>query len=220
MRSFVWLVPLLLACAQCTPERLRPLPRATPPNLHAVALDAVMSEGPPQLPAIPLGDSDALAFRDEAWVAGSGGADAVQRVRVVSRRDFAGYWEYLLENAIFTTPPYSSFGGAALFSPDGALVGIGSLQVPDAMREGSNALPGNMFIPINRLKPILAGSCTWKGWLTGIEPATSRATILRSNQLSYSHRVVARVLHRRGRLRGDHPNYPGKRPRTRPTSWT
>jgi serine protease Do len=111
---------------------------------------------PLKLAAVPFGDSDAMAFRNEGWVAGSGGEGAVQRVRVVGRRDFAGYWEYLLENAIFTTPPYSSFGGAALFSPDGALVGIGSLQVPDAMREGNGTLPGNMFIPINRLKPIVA----------------------------------------------------------------
>src|SRR3546814_7681346 len=74
---------------------------------------------------------------------------------VVSRREFAGYWEYLLPDAIFTSPPYQSFGGAALIGGDGRLLGIGSLIVADAAASGEQ-LPGNMFVPISALKPIMA----------------------------------------------------------------
>jgi S1-C subfamily serine protease len=105
-------------------------------------------------PALPFGDSDGLKFRDVLTVAGHGGEAAAQRAVVVDRREFAGYWEYLLENAIFTSPPYGLFGGAALLSDDGALMGIGSLFVGDAYRAHGGTLPGNMFIPVNRLKPI------------------------------------------------------------------
>jgi len=74
---------------------------------------------------------------------------------VVARRTFAGYWEYLLESAIFTAPPHLLFGGAGLFAEDGGLVGIGSLFVNDAA-EPQVFSPGNMFVPIDDLKPILA----------------------------------------------------------------
>ncbi|MDX1434173.1 MAG: S1C family serine protease, partial [Gammaproteobacteria bacterium] len=74
---------------------------------------------------------------------------------LVARRDFAGYWEYLLENALFTWPPHPLFGGAALVTQAGELVGIGSLAVRDAYREEAT-LPGNMFIPVDRLKSVLA----------------------------------------------------------------
>jgi S1-C subfamily serine protease len=104
---------------------------------------------------IELGDSADLAERQRVMIAGFGGAGAAHPALVVSRRTFAGYWEYLLEDAIFTAPPYSEFGGAALIAPDGRLVGIGSLIVSDALK-GDRSLPGNMFVPIDRLKPILA----------------------------------------------------------------
>ena len=82
-----------------------------------------------------------------------GGFDA-GGVYVVDRRVFAGYWEYLLEDAIFTAPPRADFGGAALIDEDGRLVGIGSLIVNDAGQDGP-PIPGNMFVPINDLKPIM-----------------------------------------------------------------
>ena len=102
-----------------------------------------------------LGDSDALVEGVPAVIASFGGTDAIQPVMTVSRRDFAGYWEYLLEDAIFTSPPYRFFGGAALMSTDGRLVGVGSLIVPDAAHEETLS-PGNMFVPIARLKAVLA----------------------------------------------------------------
>ena len=74
--------------------------------------------------------------------------------RVSSRREFAGYWEYLLDRAIFTVPPNPQYGGAALIDADGRLVGIGSLAVNDAVSD-KKPVPGNMFVPIDVLKPIL-----------------------------------------------------------------
>jgi S1-C subfamily serine protease len=104
---------------------------------------------------IELGDSSQLGERQQVLVATHGGYKAATAAMVVSRRTFAGYWEYLLEDAIFTSPPISEFGGAALFAGDGRLVGIGSLYVGDAYRGGDRTIAGNMFVPIDRLKPIL-----------------------------------------------------------------
>ena len=100
---------------------------------------------------IELGDSDALSEQTQVLVAGPDGPSAAM---VVSRREFAGYWEYLLPNAIFTAPPYRAFGGAALIGADGRLLGIGSLVVGDALTEGGQ-FPGNMFVPISMLRPIM-----------------------------------------------------------------
>ena len=102
-----------------------------------------------------LGDSDALVEGTPAIIASFGGPGVLQPAITVSRRDFAGYWEYLLEDAIFTSPPYRFFGGAALMSPGGRLVGVGSLVVPDATPAPAPA-PGNMFVPVERLKEVLA----------------------------------------------------------------
>ena len=106
---------------------------------------------------IALGGSAALNQDAEVLVAGFagfGGPGAVAGAHVVSRRDFAGYWEYLLPEAIFTAPPHHGFGGAALLGPDGKLLGIGSLAVGDAAARDRFS-PGNMFVPIDALKPIL-----------------------------------------------------------------
>jgi S1-C subfamily serine protease len=102
--------------------------------------------------AIELGDSTDLPAKTRVLVAGP---DGPSPALVVSRREFAGYWEYLLPDAIFTSPPYRSFGGAALIGADGRLLGIGSLIVADAATPGEQ-LPGNMFVPISALKPIMA----------------------------------------------------------------
>ncbi len=108
------------------------------------------------LPVKPMrfGDSDTLSLRSEATVVGYGGEKATLKVKVASRREFAGYWEYLLENAIFTVPAYPLWGGSALVGDDGALLGVGSLLVQEALGPGAAAFPGNMYVPINRLKPI------------------------------------------------------------------
>jgi len=103
---------------------------------------------------LKLGSSADLKQGDPALVAGHVGSEDVIGVRVVQRGEFVGYWEYLLENAIYTTPPYQNYGGAALIGSDGSLLGIGSiftrLPVP-----GFGVIPANMFVPIDILKPIL-----------------------------------------------------------------
>jgi S1-C subfamily serine protease len=84
--------------------------------------------------------------------AGYGGAAVA--VEVAAKREFAGGWEYLLDDAIFTTPPHPLWSGAALIDRAGKLVGVGSLIVADAAGDGSSK-PGNMFVPIALLPPIL-----------------------------------------------------------------
>ncbi len=111
------------------------------------------------LPPIKFGDSTGLE-QDNPVLVASFTTPAAQTPEataayVVSRREFAGYWEYLLPDAIFTAPPHLSFGGAALIGSDGRLLGIGSLFVSDAA-DGGMHLAGNMFVPIDALKPILA----------------------------------------------------------------
>jgi S1-C subfamily serine protease len=103
---------------------------------------------------IPLGDSTKIEAGSRVLVVSVAGGRQVTPARVVSRRVFAGYWEYLLEDAIFTMPAHLQFGGAALIGEDGTLLGVGSLFVNDALDPQVFA-PGNMFVPINGLKPIL-----------------------------------------------------------------
>lgn len=136
---------------------------------------------------VPFGDSDVLKFRDVLTVAGHGGEEAAQRAVVVDRREFAGYWEYLLENAIFTSPPFNLFGGAALLSDDGTLMGIGSLFVGDAYRAHGGTLPGNMFIPINRLKPV------WEVMKSGRRPGVPKPWIGVYTQEVQGRLIVAYV---------------------------
>lgn len=99
-----------------------------------------------------LGDAAALEERDQAIVANATANPSL--VHVVSRRLFTGNWEYLLDSAIFTSPPVMDWSGAALIGPKGELLGIGSLIVPDAGSPGTQS-PGNMFVPVDLLKPIL-----------------------------------------------------------------
>ena len=103
---------------------------------------------------LALGDASALEEREAAMIASHGGRDGVNLVYVVSRRPFTGSWEYLLDSAIFTYPAVMNWSGAALISAKGELVGIGSLIVNDSAGAGSES-PGNMFVPIDLLKPIL-----------------------------------------------------------------
>src|SRR3954467_11210706 len=109
---------------------------------------------PLKLKPIPLGKSADVNVRDVAVIASFGGAHTVAPVYIVAKREFAGSWEYLLDEALFTSPPHPAWSGAALISREGKLVGVGSLIVGDAAG-GSDKTPGNMFVPIDRLLPIL-----------------------------------------------------------------
>ncbi len=111
---------------------------------------------PLRLEPVPMGQAGSLAD-DEMLMIASGGQDgAVSAARLVARRGFSGYWEYHIDGALFTSPPRRDHSGAGLFNQRGELVGIGSLFVMDALGPQSPRLPGNMFVPIDLLNPILS----------------------------------------------------------------
>ena len=112
----------------------------------------VRAVGPLPIKPIQIGDSSTVTERQPVLIVGF---DGVAPAYVVSRRRFVGYWEYLLEDAIYTAPETVNWQGAALLDREQRLIGIGSLAVPDAAGPGS-AVPGHMFVPIDRLKPLLA----------------------------------------------------------------
>ncbi len=136
---------------------------------------------------VELGDSTSVKARDQVLIAAHGGEAAAGTAMVVSRRPFAGWWEYLLEKAIFTAPPHPNFGGAAMIDAKGRLVGIGSLIVGDAAGP-ERPLAGNMFIPINMLKPIL-GDLLEKGKRAG----PSRPWLGLTSQETHGRLLVTRV---------------------------
>jgi serine protease Do len=105
---------------------------------------------------LTLGDSASLGANDPAMVISAPGREGASIVRVVSRRQFSGGWEYLLDSAIFTHPAVPEWSGALLIGPTGELLGIGSLIVADADGQDGGREPGNMFVPIDLLKPILS----------------------------------------------------------------
>ena len=121
---------------------------------HATGFGLLRPLVPLDTKPIRLGASEKVASLDRLLVAAGGDEDNLTVATVVSKRQFAGYWEYLIEGAIFTSPPRPDFGGAALINKEGELVGIGSLFVMDAMNKGER-LPGNMFVPVDLLKPVL-----------------------------------------------------------------
>jgi serine protease Do len=110
---------------------------------------------PLKLKPMPMGKSSEVKERDPVLIASFGGAAMVAPAYVVAKREFAGSWEYMLDDALFTSPPHPAWSGAALINREGKLVGIGSLIVGDAVG-GGDKTPGNMFVPIDRLPPILA----------------------------------------------------------------
>jgi serine protease Do len=107
---------------------------------------------------VTLGSHNQLAPGEPlmaATGAQAGGEEAdVSMTQMVSKRAFSGYWEYHLDSAVFTSPPIGNHSGASLFNQRGELIGIGSLFVTDALG-GNRRLPGNMFVPVDLLKPIL-----------------------------------------------------------------
>jgi S1-C subfamily serine protease len=117
-------------------------------------LGLVQSLEPLDLPALPLGDSRRLNEDDPVILAGGGGLAHATSARLIARAPFAGYWEYLLDEALFTGPGHPHWSGAALIGPTGALMGVGSLQMNQVTTDGRAALI-NMSVPIELLPPIL-----------------------------------------------------------------
>ena len=106
------------------------------------------------LVSLKLGDSDKIKLDEPLFVMPAKRRGVGSVAKMVSRRPFSGWWEYYLDKPIFTLPANEDWGGTPLLNTDGEILGVGSLFVPDAASEGSFS-PGNMFVPINLLKPIL-----------------------------------------------------------------
>ena len=104
----------------------------------------------------PLGTSSKVGGDEPLLVASGGDERDHSLARMVSRRPFSGYWEYHIDDAMFTAPARTDHSGAGLFNAEGELVGVGSLLVGNAAGTGGPAMRGNMFVPVDLLKPILA----------------------------------------------------------------
>jgi S1-C subfamily serine protease len=122
---------------------------------HETGFGLLRATSPLKVKAFSIGKSAELKEKDPVLAASFGGVAGVAPAYVVGRREFAGEWEYLIDGAIFTAPAHSHWSGAALITRDGKLVGVGSLIVGDATGNGGG-VPGNMYVPIDLLTPILA----------------------------------------------------------------
>ena len=141
----------------------------------ASGLGLVMPLGRLGVPALPCGSAASIATGDEAIVIGHGGRQHALTAQVFAKREFAGFWEYVLDEALYTTPPHPEWSGAALLGMDGQLLGVGSLFVQEAVDD--RAVKGNLFVPVDLLMPILDDLLTrgrasspprpWLGMYTG-----------------------------------------------------
>ena len=126
---------------------------------HALAYDQasgfglVQALGDLRAPVLQRGSAATLAAGDEVFVIGHGGRSHALKAKIFAKREFAGYWEYLIQDALFTMPAHPQWGGAALVDKGGRLVGIGSLLLQETVGEGVDQ--GNMFVPVDLIEPIL-----------------------------------------------------------------
>ena len=126
---------------------------------HALGFDAVTGFGLVQalgrmdIDPLPLGASAAARVGDRVVVGGTGGRTRSVASHIAAKQEFAGYWEYLLDEALFTYPAHPNWGGTGLISGSGELIGIGSLQL-ERERAGK-AEHVNMIVPIDLLKPVI-----------------------------------------------------------------
>ena len=121
---------------------------------HETGFGLVKPIVPLAVKGVVLGTSKDVAEYEKLIFATHGGKENATLATVASKRQFAGYWEYLIDDAIFTVPPRGDHSGAALINREGKLVGIGSLIVADAAIP-NRRFPGNMFVPTDLAKPIL-----------------------------------------------------------------
>jgi S1-C subfamily serine protease len=126
---------------------------------HALGFDAVTGFGLVQalghldIDPLPIGSSSATKIGDRVVVGGAGGRTRSVASQIAAKQEFAGYWEYLLDEAIFTHPAHPNWGGTGLISDKGELIGIGSLQLE--RERGGKAEHVNMIVPIDLLTPVL-----------------------------------------------------------------
>ena len=120
---------------------------------QASGLALVQALSPLDVASVPLGDSRHAGVGDSVVVGASGGRRRSLAAQIVARQEFAGYWEYLIEEAIFTAPAHPNWGGTGLIGADGKLLGIGSLQLQH-QTQGGRIRPLNMVVPSELLVPI------------------------------------------------------------------
>ena len=120
---------------------------------QATGLGLVLPLGRLNLPVIPLGSSADATTGSDVIVLSHGGLKHALQTKLVAKREFAGYWEYLLEEALFTSPAHPHWSGAALVGMNGKLLGIGSLFVQEPADEQSEQ--ANMFVPVDLIAPVL-----------------------------------------------------------------
>ena len=119
----------------------------------ATGFGLVLPLGRLGVPVLARGSAASVEADDDVYVLSHGGRSHALKATVFAKREFAGFWEYLLDTALFTTPPHPEWSGAALLDEDGRLVGIGSLLLQE--NAGDETVDGNMFVPIDLLEPIL-----------------------------------------------------------------
>lgn len=119
----------------------------------ATGFGLVVPLGKLDAPALARGRASAIDVDDDVFVIGHGGVSHTLKARMIAKREFAGYWEYVLDEALFTAPPHPEWSGAALLDDSGKLIGVGSLLVQEAV--GDNTVQGNMFVPTDLLDPLL-----------------------------------------------------------------
>lgn len=121
---------------------------------QATGFGLVQSLVPLKLEPVPFGDPTRIQTDDPLMVVSGGEDGGISIARMLGRRPFSGYWEYHIEQALFTAPARTDHSGAALFNARGELLGVGSLLMANANADGPS-MPGNMFVPVNLLVPIL-----------------------------------------------------------------
>ena len=122
---------------------------------HETGFGLVRALDSPGLAPLPLGTARHLTEGDSITISGYGGYEQAIAGEVVARQEFAGSWEYMVDRAIFTAPLHPYWGGSALIADDGSLAGVGSLYLEEPLGANGDVRPGNMFVPVDDLMPIL-----------------------------------------------------------------
>lgn len=171
---------------------------------HVVAYDQssglglIQALGSLDIDASELDSSDLVTVNDDIFFISYGGIEHSLCSKISRIDEFAGYWEYLLEAAIYTSPPHPQWGGAAVFNKKGHIIGIGSLFLQEIF-EGQN-LQGNLAIPTSILKSIMGdmlefgrSSAPARPWL-GMYAVESEKTLTVNSLARYGPAELAGVL--------------------------
>jgi S1-C subfamily serine protease len=153
---------------------------------QATGFGLIQPLGKLSAPHLERGLAADVKVGDSAFVIGHGGGAHSLKTRVVAKHEFAGYWEYVLDEAIFTAPAHPQWGGSALLDAQGNLIGTGSLLVQHEV--SGEVIHVNMFVPIDLLAPIFDAMLT-----TGRSPHPPRPWLGMSTQDPEGKLVVARL---------------------------